>query len=91
MREYRIVLENHADIPLGRGNIVNHLGIKGDRSAFNGIEAGNHPEKRRLPAAGRTQQRKEFSFLHVQAQIGNNRIVPVFFHYMVKMNSNAHL
>ena len=90
MREDRIILEHHANIALGRIQIVDHLVPKIKRTAFNGVESGDHPQQRRLAAAGRTKQGEKLPLMDIQVQIGNDDIVTVFFQGMLDVNCNAH-
>ena len=66
MGEDGIVLEHHADIPLVGGNIVDPLFTEIEIAALNGIETGNHPQKRGLAAAGGAKERKELALPNVK-------------------------
>ena len=90
MRENRVILEHHADVALGRIQIVDHLLSKVKRTAFNGIEACDHPQQRRFAAAGRAEEGEKLSLMDIQIQIRNDDIVTVFFQCMLDVNCNAH-
>ena len=90
MREDRVILENHADIALVGRDIVDDLSVKSDGSAFNGVKARNHAQQSRFAASGRTEQRKELAFLHIQIQVGDNGVIAVLFDDMLKVNAYAH-
>lgn len=79
VRENRVILEHHADVALGRIQIVDHLLSKVKRTAFNGIEACDHPQQRRFAAAGRAEEGEKLSLMDIQIQIRNDDIVTVFF------------
>ena len=87
----RIILEYHADIPLGRVQVIDPRGIKIEIPALNGVESRNHAQKRSLAASGRPQQCKEFSPVDVQRQILDDRVFPVLFHRITDENVHTHL
>ena len=85
-----VVLEHHADIPPGGIQIVDPLVVEIDAAALDAVEAGDHPQQRRLAAAGRTQQRKELALPDIDAQVRNHRVVPVLFDHMVRSDIHTH-
>ena len=71
MRIEGVGLEHHGDAPLRRRhvgyvNIVDEALAGRDR-----LESGDHPEQRRLAAAGRAEQRRERAFVDCEAKIGD--------------------
>ena len=90
VREDGIVLENHADIAPVRGQVVDHLVIKGDGPPFNGIESGDHPQQRGLSAAGGAQQREKLSPLDVEAEVRDDRLVTISFDGVTNCDLRTH-
>jgi hypothetical protein len=70
MRVQRIALEHHCDTPLVGPQTVDGSSAERDRPLILRLEAGDDADKRRLPAAGRTDQRQEFA-------VPNREIDPV--------------
>ena len=66
MGEYGVILEHHADIALGGGDVVDHLGIEGDGAPFDAVKARHHAKQGGFAAAGRAQQGEKFPFLYLQ-------------------------
>ena len=60
MREQCVGLEYHSDIALKRRKPGIVLSIKNNVAGGAGFETGNHPERRRLAASGRSQHGEEF-------------------------------
>ena len=90
VREDRIVLEYHADVSLAGIHIVDQRIVKIKFAVFNRVESGNHAQQRGLSAAGRPQQREEFTVAYIQTQIVNYRVVTIPFYRMFDINSYAH-
>ena len=71
----RVVLEQEADLALVGGNVdargaVEHDTVPDRDAAFGGgLETRDHAERRRLAAAGRTEQRNELLVIDIQIQI----------------------
>jgi hypothetical protein len=61
VREDRVVLEHHAEVPPVRRNPVHRPAADDDGTGILFEEAGHHAQKRRLPAAGRAEEGDEFS------------------------------
>ena len=72
IRKNRIVLKHHTDIALTGIDIVYLPVVKINFTAFNAVETGDHPQKRRFTAAGRTEQRKQFSVVNLDRKVGDN-------------------
>ncbi len=65
MREQRVILEHDTDFALIGGNAGNRRAINEYFAAVGREEPGNQIEQRCLAAAGWSQQRHEFSALHL--------------------------
>ena len=91
VREYGVILENHADVALVRGDIVDDPAVKGNGAALDGVEARDHAQQRRLAAAGGAEQREELALPDVQIQVGDDDVLPIFLDDVLKMNPYAHI
>ena len=91
VREDGVILENHADVALVRGDVVDDPAVKGDGAALDGVEARNHAQQRRLAAAGGAEQREELALPDVQIQVGDDDVLPIFLDDVLKMNPYAHI
>ena len=91
VRKDGVILENHADVALVRGDIVDDPAVKGDGAALDGVEARDHAQQRRLAAAGGAEQREELALPDVQIQVGDDDILPIFLDDVLKMNPYAHI
>jgi len=69
VRIERIVLENHGDVALFRRHVVDHALADPDLARRDVLQPGNHPQQRRLAAAGRPDQHDELAVAdqHVDA------------------------
>ncbi len=61
VREERVLLEDHVDRPAVRRDGGDVLPLQDDATLVRRLEAGDHPERRRLAAAARAEQREELS------------------------------
>ena len=59
VRIERVVLEHHRHVAVFRRHVVDHLAVDPDLAAGDVLEAGDHPQRRRLAAAGRADQHDE--------------------------------
>ena len=59
MRVERVILEHHRNVAIGRLDLVDDASADIDFAAGDGLEPRDHPEQRRLAAAGRTNQYAE--------------------------------
>ncbi len=64
--EERVVLEYDADIALERRQACDRLALEINLAGERREEAGDQPERRRLAAARRPEQRHELAFAHLQ-------------------------
>ena len=90
MREDRIVLEHHADVALGRIQIIDQRIVEIEFATLDGVEARDHAQQSRLAAARRTKQRKELALFNLKAQIRNNDILAILLQRMANGNAVAH-
>src|SRR6185437_2141273 len=69
MREQRVVLKDHRRGPtLGR-HIVDALAADEDVAGYDRFEAGDHPERRCLPAARWSEKGYEFALRHLKVEV----------------------
>src|SRR5690606_36781852 len=68
VRKERVVLEHRVDVPLVRWHTTDTLATDPDLTLVWLLEPRDHPQRRRLAAAGRAQQRDELAGLDVQVQ-----------------------
>ncbi|ELY39605.1 phenol hydroxylase [Natronorubrum tibetense GA33] len=75
----RVVLEYHRDIPVFRVDVRDVLVADRDRSSGGLLEAGQHSERRRLSATGRTDDGNELAVFDIEIQIvdGDDRAAVV--------------
>ena len=59
VRKERVALEHHADVALGRRQIGDVAAGDDDPAAGRRLEPGDHPQRRRLAAAARAEQRRQ--------------------------------
>jgi len=67
-----IVLENHGDISLFGGNIVNELTVDIELTFGDLFQTGDHSEGGGLTAAGRTNENDKFLIFDIEIEIGNS-------------------
>ncbi len=72
MRIERVGLEHHGDLALGRRERVDEPVADIDVARGRRVEPGDHPEKRRLAAAGRADQHQEFAVLDDEIDVGEH-------------------
>ena len=88
--EDRVILEHHADVALGRVQVVDAGAVKIEIPALDGVEAGDHAQQGRLAAAGRPKKGKKFPAADVQVQVLDNGIAAVFLHGVLDPDFYAH-
>jgi hypothetical protein len=69
VRIERVVLEHHRDVTLARKHVVGDRVANTDRSLRHILEACDHPERGRLPTAGRADEDHELAVAHLETQI----------------------
>ena len=71
-----VVLKHHGDVAGLRRHVVHHLIADRDLAVVDVLEAGDHPEQRRLAAARRADQDQELAVLDVDRDaVDHSRIV----------------
>ena len=90
VREYRIVLEHHADVPLVGGDIVYDAVVDPERAAFDGVESDDHAQQRRFAAAGGPKQREKLARPDFKRQAVNDRVVAVALDGVFNGNGGSH-
>ncbi len=61
VRIQRVVLEHHRDVALFRQHVVDDASADRDLAGADLLEPGDHPQQRRLAAAGRADQHRELA------------------------------
>jgi hypothetical protein len=79
MREQRVVLEDRVDVSLVRRHAGDRLAGEEDLALGRLLEARDHAERRRLAAAGRTEQRIELATFDREVHVidGRHRVEPL--------------
>jgi hypothetical protein len=77
VREQGIVLEHHAHFALVRRQVADITAVDQHVPGGRVDESGNNPERRRLAAAGGTQQRQELAIVHRQVERGERQHVAI--------------
>jgi hypothetical protein len=65
VRIKRVILKHHRDVAVLRGNVVDHAASDRNLPAGDVFQTCNHPQKGRLSASRRADQRDEFTILDV--------------------------
>jgi hypothetical protein len=76
VRVQRVALEDHGDVALARREIRDVPPVDRDRPARHLLEAGEAPQKRRLPASGRADERDELTVFDAQRHVVEGNHVP---------------
>ena len=71
VRIQRVVLEDHGDVAVLRGEVVHDLTVDLHVPGRDRLEAGDHPQRRRLSAAGRADEDDELARLDLEVEIGD--------------------
>ncbi len=67
----RVVLEHHRDVAVLRRQVVDDLAVDHHLPGRDRLEAGDHPERRRLPAARGPDEHDELAAPHVEVEVGD--------------------
>ncbi len=67
-----VVLEDHGDVPVLGGHVVDHPVADVQLAAGDVLQSGDHPQGGGLAAAGGAHQDNEFLILDFQVQVGDN-------------------
>ena len=73
VRIQSVVLEHHGDIAVLRGNIIYQTVADVQLAFGNLFQAGDHTQRGRFTAAGRTNQNDEFLIRDFQSKVGYSR------------------
>ena len=84
VREECIMLKHQPDVALLRRHTRDVLAVDQDGAAVDGLETGNHSERRRFPAAARAQQAHEFAIADRKRQIIDGDDIPEQFRNMTE-------
>jgi len=68
VREERVGLEDRVDGATVRRAVAHLLAVDVHAARGRELEAGDHPQRRRLPAAGGTEEREELAVLDVEVE-----------------------
>ena len=77
VREQGIGLEDHAHVPLVYRHVGDVTTADEDAALIDRLETGDHPQGRRLAAAGRAEQREEFARTDVERHVIDRSDDPV--------------
>ena len=66
-----VVLEDHRNVALLGREVVDDLVVEADRSRRHVLEAGHHPERRRLAAARRADENRELPVIDEEVELPN--------------------
>ena len=69
VRVERVVLEDHRDVAILRGEVVHDALADRDRPVADLLEAGDHAQRGRLAAARRSDEDEELAVLDVERQV----------------------
>ena len=71
VRVERVALEHHRDVAVARRQVRDRAAADSDVAARDLLEAGDHPQRRRLAAAGRADQDQELLVADGQVDAGD--------------------
>src|SRR4029453_16013181 len=89
VREQRVVLEHRVDVPLVRGRLRHAGAIEQDLPLARPLEPRDHPQGRRLAAAGRTQEREELTGWHLEVDAGDGRELTEPFYQVYELDLSS--
>jgi hypothetical protein len=69
VRVERVVLEHHRDVALLRRELVHDVVADAQLAARDVLQAGDHPQRRRLAAAGRADEDDELAVGDLEVQV----------------------
>jgi hypothetical protein len=68
VRVQRVVLEHHRDVAVGRVDVGDVAVADADRAAVDRLEAGQHAQRGRLAAAGRSDEDEELAVADLEVE-----------------------
>ena len=86
VREYCVVLKDHAHVPLVGRNIIDAFAVHTDLAGFDRVEPDDHPQQGRFTAARRTEQREKFSRFDRRGQAFDHDRVLICLGYVIDFN-----
>jgi len=78
VRVERVALEDHRDVAIPRRQVDDAATADADVAGSDVLQAGDHPQRRSLPAARRSDQDDEFLVLDRQVDSGDGPGIPEF-------------
>jgi hypothetical protein len=69
VRVERVVLEHHRDVAVLRRQLVHDVAVDPELAVGDVLESGDHPQGRRLAAAGRPDKDHELAVLDIEAHV----------------------
>ena len=69
VRVERVVLEHHGDVAVHRRQLVDDVVVDRDVAGADRLEPGDHPQRRRLAAAGRADEHHELLVADLQVDV----------------------
>ena len=81
MRIERVVLKHHGNVAVLRRNVIHDTVADRDRTLRNLLQAGDHPERRRLPASRWSYKHNEFLIFHFKID-AVHRNKPALIHFL---------
>ena len=69
VRVERVVLEHHGDVAVHRRQCIDHGAVDRDIAGADRLKSGDHPERRRLAAAGRSDEHHELLVADLQIDV----------------------
>jgi hypothetical protein len=69
VRVQGVVLEDHRDVAVLRGEVVDHLAADLQVALGDVLQPGDHPQRRRLPAARRADEDHELRVADLQVHV----------------------
>ena len=76
MREQRVILEDHRGTTTMRRQVVHAPPADLDIAGVRVVEPGDHPQRRRLPATGRAEERRERAPRNVERDVVHGEHTP---------------
>ena len=71
VRIERVVLEDHRDVAVLRRHVVDDLTVDHHLPGGDRLESGDHPQRGRLPAAGRPDEHDELAVGDLEVEVGH--------------------
>ena len=82
-----VALEDHRDVAILRGHIVDDPLADPQLAGGDLLEAGDHPQARRLAAARRSDQDHEFAVVDLEVEVVHRQDVAIFLGDVIERDS----